>query len=101
MFIALIDFHVSASDRPRALAALRAEAAEARAMPGNLGYRFFVDPDSATHVGIHHEWARAEDFAAYAASALFARVGLELRPLMTAPPMSRRLSAEVYNTVRG
>jgi quinol monooxygenase YgiN len=101
MIIAIVDFEVAAADRARALDILKHDAPAARALPGNLGYRAFTDAGSDTHIGIMHEWEKAEHFDGYIASAAFADIGKQLRPLMTAPPVSRRMTVELFEEVKG
>lgn len=99
MFIAIIDFKVAPADRAGALAALLETAPDVRAMPGNLAFRAFLDPEGEEAVCVLHEWADADGFAAYGRSEAFARSGRVLRPLMTSPPLSRRLRADLVETV--
>jgi quinol monooxygenase YgiN len=101
MIIAIVDFEVAAGDRATALAVLGHDGPAARALPGNLSYRAFTNADSDSHVGIMHEWEKAEHFEGYMASAAFAEIGRQLRPLMTAPPISRRMTAELFEEVKG
>lgn len=99
MFIAIVDFKVAPEDRAAALAALLDAAPEVRAMPGNLAFRAFLDPEGTESVCVLHEWADADGFAAYGRSEVFARSGRRLRPLMKSLPLSRRLQAELVETV--
>ena len=99
MFSAIVDFKVAPDDRAAALAALLDTAPDVRAMPGNIAFRAFLDPEGAEAVCVLHEWADAEGFAAYGRSEAFARSGRMLRPLMTSPPLSRRLRAELVETL--
>ena len=95
MLIAIVDFEFEPETRDTALSVLVEQADAARAMPGNLAYRPFAEPDSATKVSILQEWRDSTAFEAYAASPVFAHLGASLRPIMTSPPHSRRLSAEL------
>jgi quinol monooxygenase YgiN len=99
MLIAVLDLHTTAPDRAQALAQLDAEREEIRAMPGNLDFRVYAARDDAGDVAVIHEWADEASFAAYLASASFARSGAVLRPLMSAPPVSRRFHASLLETV--
>ncbi|MBF9034628.1 antibiotic biosynthesis monooxygenase [Rhodobacterales bacterium HKCCE2091] len=99
MFIAIVDFHVAPDARDTALDHLLSEARTVRAMPGNRCFRPHLDPASGTHVGVLHEWDDAESFAAYLASPGLAASGAVLRPMMTAPPSSRRYDARLVETV--
>jgi quinol monooxygenase YgiN len=99
MYIAVVDFTTTASDRPAALAQLDQEAAQVRAMPGNLAFRVYAARDNQTGVTIVHEWADEPSFAAYTASDSFARSGQVLRPMMTGAPVSRRFRADLVETV--
>lgn len=99
MFIAIVDFEVAPSDRPVALATLLDGAPTVRSMPGCINFRAFLDPLGPEGICILHEWADHESFAAYGASEDFAASGRALRPMMTSPPVSRRLRAELMETV--
>ena len=99
MLIAVLDLHTSAADRPAALAQLDGESDEIRAMPGNLDFRVYADRADDGAVTVLHEWVDQPSFAAYLASEAFARSGRVLRPLMTAPPVSRRFRAALLETV--
>jgi len=99
MLIALLDLHTTPADRTTALAQLDDEREEIRAMPGNLGFRVFAARDDDGGVTVIHEWADEPSFAAYLSSEAFERSGTVLRPLMTAPPVSRRFRASLLETV--
>ena len=99
MFIAVLDFHTTPTDRPAALAQLDGERAAIRAMPGNLDFRVYASRHDDGAVAVVHEWADEESFAGYLASDAFARSGDGIRPLMTDPPVSRRFRAELLETV--
>ncbi|HEY9558972.1 MAG TPA: antibiotic biosynthesis monooxygenase [Acidimicrobiales bacterium] len=89
-FIAVLDFSVSASDRSMAVAQLEREGSTIRSMPGCVAFRVFPAQDTDTDVTVLHEWTDRAAFDGYLASDAFARSGEILRPLMTAPPVSRR-----------
>lgn len=93
MLIAHVEFHVAAVDRDGALALLIDEAAAVRAMPGNLKFQSFANPEQDGVIEILHEWDGKEAFDAYIASELFKSVGQALGPKMTAPPLSKRFTA--------
>ena len=99
MLIAVLDLRTAAADRARALAQLDSERDEIRAMSGNLDFRVYAARDDEESVAVIHEWADEPSFAAYLASDAFARSGAVLRPLMTAPPVSRRFRAALLETV--
>lgn len=99
MYLAIVDFTTSAADRPAAIARLESEQATVRAMPGCVDLRVFASSERDTDVTILHEWEDATAFEAYTASAAFARSGAVLRPMMTAPPVSRRFRAELVETI--
>jgi quinol monooxygenase YgiN len=99
MLIAIVDFEVTKDDRATALAVLLDEVSTVQAIPGCVNFRPFTDPQSQTHVGVLHEWHGDDGFAAYLASPGFAKVGEILRPMMTAPPSSRRYRAELIENV--
>ncbi len=99
MFIAVLDLRTTPTDRPAALAQLDSERDEIRAMPGNLDFRVYAARDDDQAVAVIHEWADEPSFAAYLSSESFARSGAALRPLMSGPPISRRFSADLLETV--
>ncbi len=99
MFIALVDFTVSSAKGLEALAVLLAEAPAIRAMDGNLAFQPYLHPESAGEIRIFHEWRDAAGFEAYIASPEFRALSQVLRPLMSGPPVSRRMSAHLLETV--
>lgn len=99
MFIAIVDFATTVTDRPGALAQLDAERDQIRAMAGNLAFRVYAGREDDRRVTIVHEWDHEASFDSYLRSDAFARSGQVLRPLMTGPPVSRRFRAELLETV--
>jgi quinol monooxygenase YgiN len=99
VLIAILDLNTTEADRPAALAQLEGEKHEIRSMPGNLDFRVYADRDDPGAVAVLHTWADEASFARYLASSAFARSGEVLRPLMTAPPVSRRFGADLLETV--
>ncbi|CAN5496626.1 hypothetical protein BH11ACT8_BH11ACT8_00200 [soil metagenome] len=99
MLIALLDLTTTPTDRPAALAQLESERSGIRSMPGNRDFRVFASRDDQGAVAVVHEWDDEPSFAAYLASEAFARSGEVLRPLLTAPPVSRRFHADLLETV--
>ena len=99
MLIAVLDLHTAAADRAVALAQLDSERDEIRAMPGNLDFRVYAARDNEEDIAVIHEWADEPSFTAYLSSRAFDRSGAVLRPLVTAPPVSRRFSAALLETV--
>jgi quinol monooxygenase YgiN len=100
MLIAIVDFTVAPENRAAALATLLAEASAVRSMPGNLAFQPYLDPVNAEAVRIFHEWRDQASFEAYTGSEGFKRAGQVLRPMMIAAPVSRRMSADLLETVR-
>ncbi|MEO5804954.1 antibiotic biosynthesis monooxygenase [Devosia sp.] len=101
MFIAIVDFTVAPQARPQALQILEREIPLARALPGNLYYRAFTNAGDEAHIGLLHGWESLEHFKAYGVSEPFASIGRQLRPMMTTPPVSQRLSAELLENLVG
>jgi quinol monooxygenase YgiN len=99
MLIAVLDLRTTAIDRPLVLAQLDSEHDEIRAMPGNVDFRVYAARDDEESVTVLHEWADEPSFAAYLSSDAFARSGSVVRPLVTAPPVSRRFRAALLETV--
>ena len=94
MRIAHLTFTVDKHASQHALALLTTAAPAVRAMPGCQAFIPFADPMSEGGIGVVHEWASAADFSLYLASPGFAQLSAQLRPLMTAPPVSKRFDAE-------
>jgi quinol monooxygenase YgiN len=99
VLIAILDLRTTPADRPAALAQLDREHDEIRAMQGNLAFRVYAARDDERAVTVVHEWADEPSFAGYLASEAFARSGAVLGPLVTSPPVSRRFSADLIETV--
>jgi len=94
MRIAHLTFTVDTAATQQALATLVAAAPSVRAMPGCHAFLPFADPTVEGGLGLIHEWESADAFASYLASPGFAQLNAALRPLMTAPPLSKRFEAE-------
>lgn len=99
MLIAHVTFVVAKADSAKALAALVGEAPQVRAMNGCVAFLPFQDPSDPAQIGVLHEWETGDDFAKYATSPEFARVGEILRPMMLKPPVSRRFDAILIESV--
>jgi quinol monooxygenase YgiN len=99
VLIAILDLRTTPADRPAALAQLDSERDEIRAMPGNLDFRVYAARDDEGAVTVVHEWADEPSFARYLESEAFTRSGAVLRPMVTAPPVSRRFRAALLETV--
>lgn len=99
-FIALLDLSTSTGDRATALAQLDRERPVVEAMAGCLGFRPFASRDDDVGITLVHEWVDQSSFDDYLASDAFARSGKILRPLLAAPPTSRRFLVESIETVR-
>lgn len=94
MLVSIVDFDTAAVDRPAALACLDAGRDEIRAMPGNVAFRVYASREDEGRVTIVHEWDDVASFDGYLGSAVFARSGGVLRPMMVGAPVSRRFHAE-------
>ncbi|MFT6451687.1 MAG: quinol monooxygenase YgiN [Halocynthiibacter sp.] len=99
MFIAHVTFPVSRENRAFALEALLKEVDFVRALPGCIAFIPFLDPTDPQGLGVLHEWTSAEEMGAYLASDCFASIGEILRPIMAAPPISKRFDAQLIETV--
>ena len=99
MLIAVLDLRTTAADRAAALAQLDSEKDEIRAMSGNLDFRVYAARGDEETVTVIHEWIDEPSFAGYLSSDAFARSGAVLRPMVTAPPVSRRFRATLLETV--
>ena len=99
MFIAIVDFTVEPESRVAVIARLLQDSDVIRTMEGNLAFSPYIDPVDDGAVRIWHEWQDVEHFRTYTASEVFKQLGLVLRPLMKAPPISRRMMSEVLETI--
>ncbi len=97
MFIAHVLFSVSPESRPVALETLVKEVEAVRAMPGCVTYIPFLDPTDDQGVGVMQEWQSAEAFGGYTGSDIFAEILGVLRPLLVAPPVSKRFDAKLID----
>lgn len=93
MQIVIVDFSVTPENMRLAQATLADEAPIVRAMPGNLGYSVWCDPDIAGKLRLMHEWSNTANFEAYKATPVFKAVGAVLFPMMTGKPSSRLFEA--------
>jgi quinol monooxygenase YgiN len=93
MLIAHVTFSVLPENRTLAIDALTQEVRAVRAMKGCKAFTPFLDPTSERDVGVLHEWDTAEEFDAYIKSDIFMTMGKVLRPIMVAPPVSKRFDA--------
>lgn len=98
MLIAHVHFTVAASDREEALSILLNETKSVRNMNGCVTFMPFANANNDTGLSVLHEWVSKEDFSAYASSTEFAKIGNVLRPMMTAPPVSKRFDATPIET---
>ena len=98
-FIAILDLRAAPHDRPLVMSQLESERPGVRAMPGCIDFRVYPSSERDTDVTVVHEWIDATSFAAYLESDAFARSGVRLRPLLAAPPVSRRFRVELVESV--
>ena len=98
-FIAILDLRTAPDDRPIVMSQLESERPVVRAMPGCIDFRVYTSSEGDTDVTVVHEWIDAASFAAYLDSDAFERSGVRLRPLLTAPPVSRRFRVELVESV--
>ncbi len=93
MLIVIVDFTVAPENVGLALSTLGREAPITRALPGNLGYSIWMDPDHPGKLRLMHEWTDTPSFDAYKVSAAFKSAGTVLFPLMIGKPVSRAFEA--------
>ena len=89
MLIVIVDFEVARDDRDTALATLSAEGRDARALPGNLDYSVWCDPDRDGRLRLMHSWRDPASFDAYKLTDGFKAVGANLFPKMVAKPATQ------------
>lgn len=99
MLIAHVIFTVAPENRSKTVERLTRDIEEITAMPGCMAFVPFADPTGPDRVGVMHEWETAEAFKAYISSESFKAFGSDIRPLMTAPPISRRYEASLIESV--
>jgi quinol monooxygenase YgiN len=95
MLIVIVDFTTAPTHTALVQSTLQAEAPVVRALPGNLAFGFWADPDQPGTWRLMHEWANADSFAAYRATPAFKSVGEVLFPLMIGKPTSRVFAADM------
>jgi quinol monooxygenase YgiN len=98
-FIAILDLRTAPVDRPVVTSQLESERPVVRAMPGCIDFRVYASSERDTDVTVVHEWIDEASFGAYLESDAFERSGVRLRPLLTAPPVSRRFRVELVESV--
>ncbi|MBL4645220.1 MAG: antibiotic biosynthesis monooxygenase [Rhizobiales bacterium] len=98
MIVTHVHFNVAANERQTALTALLTATVTVRDMDGCQTFIPFIDPTDETRLGVMHEWEAEANFAAYIASDAFKTLGQALRPMMTAPPTTRRFDATLLDT---
>lgn len=98
VFITILDLRTTPTDRAAAHELLASGRPDVRAMPGCIDYRVFPAPHDDAALTVLHEWADEASFTAYLGSAVFARSGAAVRPLLTEPPISRRFRADLVET---
>ncbi|WP_198370203.1 putative quinol monooxygenase [Roseomonas rosulenta] len=101
MLIAHLRFPVAPENRKTATDALIADLETVRGMKGCLAFHPIHDPTDEAVLGVVHEWATEEDFAAYTSSDVFLRFGARIRPMMTGKPVSRRFRSELLAVLNG
>jgi quinol monooxygenase YgiN len=95
MMIVIVDFTVAPADSALVHSTLLAEAPVVRALPGNLGFSIWADPDTPGTWRLMHEWTDAAGFEAYRSTPAFKDVGAILFPLMLGKPSSRVFAADM------
>lgn len=93
MFIAHVTFQVSPGHEAEIREALAAGAVAVGAMEGCKRFVPFEDLAVGSGFGILHEWGSEADFDRYLASEAFSALGQAIRPLVIAPPVSKRFNA--------
>lgn len=99
MLIAHVTFRVSEENRQLAFDTLKDEIARVRTMEGCVAFVPFLPPNTTEDVCVLHEWQTGTNFDAYTASDSFRAIGGILRPLMVAPPVSKRFDATLIDNV--
>ena len=99
MIVVSVDFVVAPENVKAAMARLQRDRDAVRAMDGNLAFDVFVEPSEVQTIRNWHEWQSLEHLSAYTASDIFKQFGLALRHMMLAPPVSRRMEAQLLDPV--
>lgn len=98
-FIAILDLSLAAADRPAAIRQLESERPRVRSMPGSVAFRVYPSIENDTDIAVLHEWLDEASFRGYLDSDVFERSSAVLRPLATAPPVSRRFHVELIESI--
>ena len=93
MLIANVEFQVTESDVTVAMNVINDVVRSIRNLPGNCVFQALTQPGTKTIV-LLQEWQTEAHFNAYLDTQYFKELGEKLKPLMTAPPQSRRYLAE-------
>lgn len=94
MKLITVEATIAASNLDVAMELFSDQAGTVQKMNGCKHYALYRNP-SNDGIAIVQQWDTMEAFDAYRASKTFALIGKELRPLMTAPPVT--MVAEVDN----
>jgi quinol monooxygenase YgiN len=97
MLIVIVDFTVAPENMGISLQALQVEMPIARALPGNIMYSIWTDPNQMGRLRLVQEWEDSSSFDGYRASDGFKTVGGILRPLMLGQPSSRVFDATLIS----
>ena len=86
MKLVVVEAVFAPADREAVVALFSDRADAVRAMDGCEGYAIHRSVDHVGGVAIVQRWRSMSSFDAYRASDVFAALGRELKPMMTAPP---------------
>ncbi len=87
MKLIVVEADFAAADLDAAVDLFVSHAEGVKGMAGCRHYALYCKP-SGDGLAILQQWTTMEEFDAYRASDLFAKLGAGLRPMMTAPPVT-------------
>lgn len=76
------------SNAAKSIALFEDHAPSVRDMPGSRSYDLYADPNDAGKIVIVQRWDSMSQFDSYRKSDVFAELGMGLKPMMTAPPVT-------------
>ncbi len=88
MKLITVEAQFAADDATRSIALFEDHAPSVRDMDGCARYDLYTDPNDGGKIMIVQRWTSMSHFDAYRQSDAFAQLGMGLKPMMTAPPVT-------------